>query len=230
MPKRIPLLLAASLAVLAAASPAGATPIYFYNDPGSARAAFQAAASSLTLESFETAFSSAPSVSFPVGGPAAFTLSTSVGNISRDSFTRLVTDGSFAAAFNESPSSTLTFTFSTAIHAFGLDVNDLNFASMSFGDNLGNTLANALAGDDGGPAGGPDFQNLQFFGVVNTDAFTTVQLTFTNPSGSSGTIAVDRLEFGGIAASAPAVPEPATLGAAALGLLGLAARRLRRRA
>jgi len=88
-------------------------------------------------------------------------------------------------AVNEDfPALTLTFSFTRPLNAFGLDVNDLNFTSMSFADSLGNVNPGVLLGDNGGPDGGPEFQNLQFFGVVNANAFTTVQLTFANPTSS----------------------------------------------
>jgi hypothetical protein len=72
-----------------------------------------------------------------------------------------------------------------------------------------------LHGDNGGPEGGPEFQNLQFFGLVNSVPFSTVELTFTNPSGLTGMIFLDRLEYA-------AVPEPSALALLALGLLGRA--------
>jgi len=104
----------------------------------------------------------------------------------------------------DNPGLTLTFAFSSPIYAFGLDVNDLNFGTMSFADNLGNMNTQLLVGDNGGPIGGPDYQNLQFFGVVNTTPFSTVQLIFANTTQLSGTIFLDYLEF-------TAVPEPSTL-------------------
>lgn len=196
----------AAALILAYAFGAEAAPVYFFNDPVAARSSFRAAVSGpLTLESFESAFSEGASVSFPIGGPLAFTVSSSDGTIRRDSFSRGVTDGSFAMAISEdAPGRTLTFAFSSPINAFGLDVNDLNFVTMSFGDNVGNMNPDVLVGDNGGPAGGPDFQNLQFFGVVNSTPFSTVQLTFAkNITLSTGTIFLDRLEFA-------TVPEPST--------------------
>ena len=197
----------------------GAAPTYFFNDPITARSAFQAAASGpRTLESFEQEFPTGLSASFPVGGAEAFTVSSST--VGRPIWQegangRAITDGSFALGFDEYPPGvTLTFSFDQPIHAFGLDVNDLNFASMSFADNLGNVKTRALLGDNGSPAGGPGFQNVQFFGVVNTTAFSQVQLTFGNPTALTGIICLDRLEY-------TPVPEPATFAMAALGALAL---------
>lgn len=192
-----------------------ATPTFFFNDPVTSRANFQAAVSGpLTLESFETSFAAGFSLSFPVGGPQAFIVNS--GNVlSQNDFSRLVTDGVYALAFNEFPTTVVAFHFDTPIKAFGIDVNDMNFGSMSFADNLSNSMANVLVGDNGSPEGGPGFQNLQFFGVVNNDAFSTVQLAFINNDASlTGTIAFDRLEFS-------SVPEPATMLLLGTGLVGL---------
>jgi len=207
--------LALSGLLLAAGTQLGATPTYFYNDPATARAAFHAATSgSLQLESFESLFTAGSPVSFPVGGPQAFTVSASINAAlyGRSAFSRGVTDGLYAMAVDEDYSSlTVWFTFDRPINAFGLDVNDLNFANMSYTDNLGNVRTDALLGDNGGPAGGPSYQNLQFFGVVNSAPFSLVGLAFENPSTFTGTIFLDALEF------AP-VPEPGTLALFSAGL------------
>jgi len=202
--------------------------ITYFNDPVTARAAFQGAAGSLTLESFENSFTGGASVTFQTGSPQEFQVSASSGGLSQSSFSRGVSHGSFSMFVDENPPGrTVTFTFVTPITAFGLDVNDLNFASMSFADNLGNVVTDVLLPDNGGPAGGPDFQNLQFFGVTNSNPFSQVVLTFTNNSSSTGSIFLDRLEYG-----VAEVPEPASMaifGVGSVGLLSLA-RRSRRTA
>jgi hypothetical protein len=79
---------------------------------------------------------------------------------------------------------------------------------------LGNVSSSVLLGDDCGPAGGPDCENIQFFGVTNTDVSSSVQLALSIPTGS-GTVYFDRLEFS-------TIPEPFTALLLALGLAGLA--------
>jgi hypothetical protein len=191
---------AITLGCILALQAANAEPVYYFNAPVTSRAAFQAdAPGPLSLESFENPFATSSTLSFPVGGPEAFVV-TSGDVIVQSSFSRGVSDGSFALFISEGES--LTFLFDHPINAFGLDVNDLNFADMSFADDLGNTNANVLLGDDGGPAGGVGFENLQFFGVMNVEGFQMVQLSFSEPS-SLGNLYVDRLEFG-----SAIIPEP----------------------
>lgn len=190
---------------------------YFFSDPAVDRTAFQAAsAGPLTLESFEDNYVPADTVSFPVGGPQEFTVASSLAGVIRGqrSISVGVSDGSYAMSFSEdfSPTLTLTFSFDSPINAFGLDVNHLNYANMSFADNLGNLSTDVLLGDNGGPAGGPGFENYQFFGVVNTESFSEVQLTFERIPGTfafNATVFLDHLEYA-------VIPEPASIG-----LLGL---------
>jgi hypothetical protein len=201
---------------------AAQVPLFSRGQPGTGRALFHVFAGSapLTLESFESPFPAGESVSFPVGAPH-FTVSSSVSGslLQQSSLARGVTDGAFALWVDEgNPSLTVTFSFAMPITAFGLDVNDLNDASLSaYYDDLGNYSNSLLFGDNGGPAGGDGLQNLQFFGVANSVPFSIVQLTFDNPSGRSGAILLDRLEFA-------LAPEPSTLAlgvATMLGALGL---------
>ncbi len=210
------------LAALAFCAPALAVPMTFVNDPVADRALFEAAAGPLVVESFEDTFTNAASVGFPVGGPQAFTVSTNNGNLSSSTFARGVSDGTRSLAVDEEPQTTLTFSFASAINAFGIDINDMNFVNLSISDNLGNNFSDILLGDNGGPAGGPSFENRQFFGLVNSDAFSTVTLTFTQAS-ASGTLFVDRLQYGGAR-----IPEPATLALMGLGFVGLGYTRKRR--
>lgn len=206
---------------------AAAAPVLYLNDPVTDRADFQlAAGGGLVLESFEDLFVTGTSLSFPVGGPQAFNVTAGLNmNYMTGLVGRLVTHGLASLSFGENPSTTLEFTFDAPITAFGLDVNDMNFGKMTFFDNLGNVANDVLVGDDCGLAGGPSCMNLQFFGVTNTEAFTSVGLTFTNVSTKTGTLSVDRLEF-----SPTSVSEPATLALLAFGLAAVGRERRRRAA
>jgi len=185
--------LAVAVGFAAAAQSARATPVYYVNDPVSSRAAFQADASGpLSLESFEDPFGTSASLSFPVGGPEAFVV-TSNDLISQS-------DGSFALFIREGQ--TLTFLFDQPIHSFGIDVNDLTYSDMFFTDDLGNSLVPVLSGDGGAPDGGPGFENRQFFGVTNDAGFQMVRLSFSAP-GALANLYFDRLEFG-----TAVIPEP----------------------
>jgi len=196
-----------SLLLVGMVGMAQAAPVYYFNDPAADRAAFQAASGALTTESFEDYFDAASAVSFPVGGPEAFTASISTGTLSQGSFARLVTDGTYAMTFSEDVSSTVTFNFAQPITAFGIAVNDMNFGSMSFADSLGNSYTEVLWGDNANGASDGDMTNRQFFGVTNTEAFDSVQLIFVNTSGLTGTLAVDYLQYGECG-ECPTVPVP----------------------
>lgn len=172
-----------------------AAPVFYFNDPVADRNTFQSATTNLSTESFEDAFLSGNNLSFATGSPQAFTV-TSDTLMLQESYSRFVSDGSAALGFSEYPSATLTFTFDTPVYAFGIDVNDMNFGTMSYSDNLGNSLIRVLDGDNGTSAGGQGFQNLQFFGLTNTESFSSVQLSFSNSDSQlAGTISVDRLEY-----------------------------------
>ena len=110
-------------------------------------------------------------------------------------------------AFSESVSATVTFNFAQPITAFGIAVNDMNFGSMSFADNLGNSYNEVLWGDNANGASDNDMTNRQFFGVTNSDAFTSVELAFVNTSGLTGTLMLDYLQYGESGQS-PTVPVP----------------------
>lgn len=221
--------LAAACAAAASffAAPAMAAPVYYSNDIVTDRAAFQAAASGVTLstESFEGSFSDGASIDF-----GDFTVESSAGNLSQEDFARGVTDGTYALGFFESSTEkTVTFTFDNAINFFGVDVNDLSFVSMSFMDDLGNVLNDALLQDNGGALGGSGFENLQFFGLSNAVAFSVVQLTFSAADqGLSGFAYFDNLQFGALPTSE--VPLPAALPLFLVGLAGVGGFTRRKRA
>lgn len=203
-------------ALISASSIAIAAPVYYFNDAITDRASFQASAGALTLESFESPFSSSFNQSF-----TGFTV-TSTATLSRETTnSRAITDGISALGFSEAENASLTFTFDNAITAFGVDVNDMNFGNMTFSDNIGNLFTDVLIGDNGTDAGGPGFTNHQFFGVTNSEAFTSITLSFTGAS-SSGLITVDRLEYSSV------VPVPAAAWLFGSGLIGLFSLRRRK--
>ena len=215
--------LAGCLLLVAMVGVAQAAPAYYYNDPVTDRAAFQAASGPLVTESFEVPFASAPVLSFPMGGPQAFTVAISPGALSfrDDLFVRFADDGVGALCFQEAGTSMVTFTFDAPINAFGIAVNDMNFGTMSFADNLGNSLPDVLLGDT--------VNNTmiyhQFFGVTNANAFSSVALTFvvTDPT-KGGTLALDYLQYG----QCNAIPAPGAAWLVGVGLVGVF--RMRRRA
>lgn len=184
-----------------------AAPIFYSNDLIDGRTAFELdAVNGFITESFEDYFSPGNIQSFNMNNQNKITFSVNDGNLYHDDFPRYITDGDYAIIFHEYPSTILTISFETPINYFGVDINDMNYGSMSFSDNIGNSATDILVGDQGSNEGGPGFQNLQFFGVTNTDAFSSVSLTFTNNSGSTGTIALDRFSYG--LNSTANVPEP----------------------
>lgn len=218
-----------SLAVLGVglvvpASAQGAA-MYYFNDPNTSRAAFQAAAKGpLTLESFEQPVTAGVSIAF-----GDFTVSSSENVLLSRSDrlpSRLVSDGRYSLNFSEQTTN-LTFDFAKPINYFGLDINDLNFESVSFSDNVGDSIPNVLLPDFGTDAGGPGFTNLQFFGVSNTTAFTRVVLSFGTVE-PSGNVSIDRLEYG---AATSGVPEPISwvTMVGGFGAIGGAVRRQKRR-
>ena len=154
-----------------------------------------AARSGLSFESFETAFSAAPSVSF-----SGFTMTESGGTtnsvVSMDSvgaaalsISNAITDGSRVASFSDNGTSVLTFQFESPISAFGVffTASALTSTSITVGG------ASVLLTDT--PARTP-----QFVGVRD-DAGTFQTITF-NVSGLS-VVGFDAVRF-----AAPPVGRP----------------------
>ena len=115
-------------------------------------------------------------------------------------------DGFFAE------SETATFTFATAITAFGIDIN--TFGALS-GDYLAATtnLGNVALSDFDPFAG---LATGQFVGFTSDTPFTTVTIRgLTDASGNLYPYTLDTMVYGTQATSAP---EPATLAAFGLGL------------
>ena len=175
-----------------------------------------AAPGALTLQSFE-------------GAPTGTTTSLNFGNVNfhctgstycPGSFghtTLSATDGSYSVFF--ATPDTATFTFNSAITAFGIDVIDLgtNGVTDFFIDNGSGPLAlqtNYSA---------PGF-TVTFAGLIDSAGFT--QITFSAPRASEG-ILFDRLRFGGTPGGG-AIPEPATWAMMILGF-GAAGSMIRRR-
>lgn len=218
-------LAAAAICTASISTMAMAAPVTFGPDIAGDRAAFQAATSSLVLESFEAPFNSGSTVDF---GAFSASISGAAGTLFPETFSRSVTDGSQALGFAEFGPSTVTFLFDDAITAFGIDFNDLNNVDASAADDIGNDFGVVLTGDDGSAQGGPGFQNQQFFGVVNTDPFTSITFSI-GATINFGLLTFDRLEYQTAAVSPVPVPASLPLLAGGLTALGLA-RAYRRKA
>ncbi|WP_332788828.1 PEPxxWA-CTERM sorting domain-containing protein [Sphingomonas sp. GB1N7] len=175
-------------------------------------AAFLAAAGTpLTLESFEAT----PNVT---GAPVVFAggtvTCTGTNYCSSFSGTRQIgnaTNGNVTAYF-ASPDR-ITFTFSTAITSFGIDVIDLGTAGAT---NFSLTYAGGTTTLFSNYTGG----GTLFAGLVDANGFTSV--SFTGTANGDG-IDFDRLRYGTAVA---AVPETATWGMMILGfgMIGAASR------
>jgi hypothetical protein len=195
-------LLAAAGALALGASPASAS-IVQYTD----RAAFEAAAGLLTVETFNDF---APGKLAPLRDLGAFTVSTnntaaiaSGGDIngSNDLSVNLTADANGGLG-------TLTFTFDTRILAFGADFFSLNngFVQRTFA-RVDGQIFNPLP------------RSPAFLGYISTTGFST--LSFSNQLGGGNN---DAFQLDNLAYSTPgSVPEPASWALMLTGFLGAGA-------
>lgn len=171
-----------------------------------------AAGGGLAFESFETATTpTTTSVAFTGGTFSCAGGSFCPGFFGISTFTAVTGVQSVRFA---SPD-TATFTFGSAITAFGIhiggagDVAPITLtALLSNGDSA--TALSAYSDPDSGFTG-----NDKYFGVISDTAFTSI--TFS-PSNSGDGIFFDSMSYG---TAATAVPEPGTMVLTALGLAGL---------
>lgn len=182
------------------ASAAQAGPIFFTD-----RASFEASTPGLSIESFSTPFSSAPSLVFP----DVTITESSINPLLMRWFNGTDGDGGFFF-ISDGPSS-ITFSFASPINTFGIDIVDfgtvVGSGSFTYGDNSGGVSSHLVASASLPPGNG------LFFGINNPDvSFSQVTLTSTT---SDESVFIDQLLFG----TSMIVPEPSTL--TLLGLGGL---------
>ena len=163
----------------------------------------------LSTEGFE-GLVAAPANPFDFGD---FTLSFSGPSLTLFGANALVrTEGVNGLGF--SGNGTVTFTFDTAITAFGIDWSsfDQTATVVAYSDDAGGAVADVFV-----PVTSP---GAGFFGVLNTDGFTTVSFQVTQ----SEILEFDYIQWG------TAVPEPGTLAILGLGLVGFGFARRRQAA
>lgn len=180
------------------------------------RAASAGGGVSLSTESFEL-ISAGTAIDF---GPFTATLLGGAGFSQISGNSLITTDGNSVLSFSRlliSPSGVVSvlFSFDAPINAFGIDLTSIDETgtTVSFLDDLGNVLNN-FAGT--GSLGG-----ATFFGVYNSQPFSTVRFDFL--ASASEILNFDYLQFG----VAGKVPEPASLALVGVGIAGLAAWRRR---
>jgi hypothetical protein len=214
---------AALFLLVGLSTPASAALVTFTN-----RAAFDAAVGTLPVESFETTpVTGVSALSSLTLGPLTITGSPNFGILNAPLVGVAATGGTqyLIQSTSTSVPSTLTFSFSSSLTAFGLDILDWGdfgggvtggVGSLTFTDNVGDTVL-----VDASPPLNAD-GNVSFFGVISTSALNSVTLTSTQLGDAYG---VDRVAFGN---PAPAqAPEPLSLAllGTAVGALAVVRRR-----
>ena len=199
-----------ALAALTVSFGAHAVPT-FYTSQG----AFVTAASPSQFESFEGSPDTGSTSTNMIFGPMSVSCTGSVycpGFFGQRTI-GTATHGTVSVFF--ATPDTMTFTFSSALTSFGIDVIDLGTAGAT---SLTMTTTNGSSTLYTGHVGG--FANLLFAGVIDSNPFTSI--TFSATARDDG-IDFDSARFG----YAATVPEPETYAMmlAGLGLLGFAARR-----
>lgn len=195
---------AAAIALMAVAAPASAQTAH------SNRASFNAAAPVTTLIDFNgPSLSTATSVTFP---PVTFSCT---GTVNCPGFfgTRNLGNGGTGSVFYATPDAA-TFTFATAINAFGIDILGVGTTGATTFEALVNGQSYTIAANysSGAPL---------FFGLTGV-SFTSVTFTGTSPN--------DGMDFDDLAFNnASVVPEPATWAMliTGFGLTGAVTRRRR---
>lgn len=180
-------------------------------------AAYLAATSGTSMESFESATMTAGQV-VTVGDFAVSTDDTTWEGWSGISTSHGVTDGSQSLRYALDDGESIFFDFNSSITTFGVNYwgcCDVGGAPIiTFYDELGNSEV-MLAGNQVG-------DNQQFFGVLLDEAVTRVAIQMDGANGDG--IFFDELYYGG----GTSVPEPGTLALFSLGLAGIAAARKKR--
>lgn len=154
-----------------------------------ARNAFLAATST-TVEEFETAFDPATSIDFPVGGPKAFDASSPIDLAKNSSYAISGTGTLYNCGEADH---TVTFSFVSPITAFGVDIRDVADG--------GNILMGELdIGESGEVTTLWDTYHNEFFGIVSTTPFSTITFTWT---GGTDCVYWEDLRYGAAGAASP---------------------------